>query len=157
AACLAYSLSRGGYAALLVGSLFIGLVKQRTILVFLLIFAATWTAWVPVAVRDRVLMTYDQQGKTLDQSAETRVSLWEDAMNMFSSSPAIGTGFNTYAYMHRIRQYEDTHNYFLKVLVEMGAVGLILFIVLLWKTFNSGFALFRQANDPFYSALGLGL
>jgi putative inorganic carbon (hco3(-)) transporter len=156
-ACLAYSLSRGGYAAVLMGSLFIGIVKQRKLLLLLVIFAITWTAWVPAAVRDRVLMTYDTQDKSLDASAETRVTLWEDAMEMFRSNPLLGTGFNTYAYMHRIRAYEDTHNYYLKVLVEMGVAGLIQFLLLLWITFRNGFRLYRRARDPLFSGLGLGL
>ena len=156
-ACLAYSLSRGGYAAMLVGIIFIGVVKQRTLLVVLTLFIVTWTAWVPVAVRDRVLMTYDKQDRSLDDSAETRITLWQDAMEVFRSSPLLGTGFNTYAYMHRIRTYQDTHNYFLKVLVETGLVGLALFLWLLWTMFREGFGLFRSADDPFFQALGLGL
>lgn len=156
AVCLMYSLSRGGYVALLAGWLFLGVVKQRKLLIPLIVFGLTWTAVVPNAVRQRVTMTYDEQNGALEHSAETRVTLWEDAMQVFDANPVVGTGFGTYAHMHRIGNYEDTHNFFLKVLVETGVLGLLLFLWLLAKMFRIGYRLSRTARDPFLASLGLG-
>ena len=78
-------------------------------------------------------------------------------MQVFDSNIIVGSGFNTYAYMHRVGNYEDTHNFFLKVLVETGVLGLALFLWLLAKTFRVGLAFSRRAKDPFYASLGLGL
>jgi putative inorganic carbon (hco3(-)) transporter len=155
AVCLMYSLSRGGYAAMLVGWLFLGLAKKRWMLAALIAFVFTWTALVPNAVRERVTMTYE--GGELDHSSETRITLWQDAMQVFDSNIVLGSGFNTYAYMHRIGDYEDTHNFFLKVLVETGIFGLALFLWLMAKTFWVGLTFSRRAKDPFYASLGLGL
>jgi O-antigen ligase len=164
ALCLTYSLSRGGYLAFLVGCLFVGIFKQRKLLVFLAVLLFTWTSVVPQAVQDRVTMSFDGQTGTLDHSSETRLTLWGDAVEMFHSSPMLGTGFNTYAYMHREKRtdgvegyYEDTHNYYLKALVETGVLGLAVFLWLLVWTFCSGFLLYRRAKDPFLASLGLGL
>jgi O-antigen ligase len=164
AICLMYSLSRGGYAALMVGWVYLGIVKQRKLLVFLLIFILTWAGLVPQAVQQRVMMSYDKQSGKLDHSAETRLDLWEDAIEVFKSSPIVGTGYNTYAYMHRNKgayggsaYYEDTHNIYVKVLLETGIIGILLFIWLLGKTFLTGFRLFWRAKDPFFASLGLGL
>lgn len=155
--CVMYSLSRGAYLALLVGWLFIGLTKQRKLLLLLVAFALTWTTLVPTAVQQRVMMTYDKDTGGLDHSAETRVTLWEDAVQIFDTNVAMGTGFNTYAYMHRVGSYEDTHNFYLKVLVETGVVGLLIFLWLLARTFWTGCRLWRRARDPFLNSLGLGL
>jgi O-antigen ligase len=159
--CLMYSLSRGGYVALLVACLFIGLTKQRKLLVTILVLylAAGWLVpnLVPIAVRQRVLMTYDENKGELDHSADVRLVLWEDAVHVFDSSPILGTGFNTYAYMGRVGSYRDTHNLFLKVLVETGVAGLLLFLWLLSKAFLVGYQLFRSARDPFLASLGHGL
>jgi putative inorganic carbon (hco3(-)) transporter len=164
AICLMYSLSRGGYIALLAGCLFLGLFKQRKLLIFLALFAFTWTSLVPGAVQQRVQMSYDQQTEALDNSAETRLTLWEGALDVFRTSPIIGTGFDTYAYMELTKRtdgvqgyYEDTHNIFVKVLVETGILGLLIFLWFLLKTFRVGFHLFRRAKDPFFASLGLGL
>jgi len=155
AVCLTYSLSRGGYVAILAGWLFLGLVKKRWLLVALIAFLFTWTTLVPNAVRERVTMTYETGG--LDHSAETRITLWQDAMQVFDANVILGSGFNTYAYMHRVGNYEDTHNFYLKLLVETGIFGLALFLWLLGKTFRVGMAFSRRAKDPFYASLGLGL
>lgn len=164
AVCLMYSLSRGGYAALLAGLLFVAFFKQRKLLVLLLVFAFSWTVWVPPAVRQRVEMTYDPQSGELDNSANTRVSLWSNAMDVFHGNALLGTGFNTYEYMNLNKRtdggsgyYQDTHNYFVKVLVETGVVGFALFLLLLGTFFGEGYRLFRTSPDPFYSSLGLGV
>lgn len=155
--CLMYSLSRGGYLAFLVGCLFLGLVKQRKLLVLLAVFLCAWSSLVPGAVQQRVLMTYDEKTGELDHSAEVRVDLWEEAMSIFDSNPIIGVGFYTYAYSQHISQYKDTHDIFVKVLLETGIVGLMIFLWLLAKTFGTGYKLFRHARDPFLASLGLGL
>jgi putative inorganic carbon (hco3(-)) transporter len=156
-ACLMYSLSRGGYLAFLVGCLFLGIVKQRKLLVLLAVFLLTWTSLVPRAVQQRVYMTYDQNSGELDHSAAMRVSLWEEAKPVFDSNPVFGSGFDTYAYTDHINGYRDTHNIFVKVLVETGVAGLFLFLWILVKTFGVGYRLFREAQDDFLRSLGLGL
>jgi putative inorganic carbon (HCO3(-)) transporter len=155
--CLMYSLSRAGYAAFLLGWLFLGVVRERKLLALLILFGLTWTAVVPPAVRDRVLMTYNTNGGELDHSSETRVTLWEDAMTIFSSSPIVGTGFNTYAYMSRVGNYRDTHNIYVKVLVETGGVGILLFLILMFRLWQGGLQLYMATDDPFLASLGLGL
>jgi hypothetical protein len=164
AVCLMYSLSRGGYAAFLVGWLFIGIFKERKLLVLLAVFIFTWATVVPPAVQQRVEMTYDPQSGTLDNSATTRLSLWDNAIKVFDSNVFLGTGFNTYQFMHLDKRtdggsgyYEDTHNYFIKVLLETGVLGLMLFLWLLTRLFRDGYQLFRRAQDPFFASLGLGL
>jgi putative inorganic carbon (hco3(-)) transporter len=157
AMCLMFSLSRGGYLAFLVGCLFLGLVKQRKVLILLAVFLATWASLVPPAVQQRVFMTYDKDTHELDHSSETRVNLWEEAMQIYDTNPLVGAGFDTYAYTGHYHGYKDTHNLFVKVLVETGVVGLLLFLWLLVKTFTSGYHLFREAEDPFLCSIGLGL
>jgi O-antigen ligase len=164
AVCLMYSLSRAGYVAFLAGWLFIGLFQQRKLLILLVVFAFSWTVFVPPAVQQRVEMTYDPQSRTLDNSANTRLSLWNNALEVFDTNAIMGTGFNTYEYMQLNKRtdggtgyYQDTHNYFVKVLVETGVVGMLMFLWLLSRFFGDGFRLFRKAKDPFYSSLGLGI
>jgi putative inorganic carbon (hco3(-)) transporter len=157
AICLMYSLSRGGYLALVAGCLFLGIVKQRKLIVLLAVLACTWTTVMPRAVQQRVLMTYNENSGELDHSAELRVDLWNEAVGMIRTNPIFGAGFDTYAYTEHVHDYKDSHNYYLKVLAETGAVGLALVLWLLAKTFWRGYRLFRIAKDPFLASLGLGL
>jgi putative inorganic carbon (hco3(-)) transporter len=152
-ACLLYALSRGGYAAFLVGWLYIGVIKKRSLLVLLIAFLTCWQAIVPTAVKERIFMTTNEDG-TIDHSAGSRLNLWEEAFTVFEGDPVFGTGFNTYAYRSNFEGYKDTHNLYVKILVETGAFGLCLFLVLLWKMYHAGYKLFRTAVDPFLRSLG---
>jgi O-antigen ligase len=154
--CLLFSFSREAYAGILVGLLFLGLMKQRWVLIALTAFLLSWQSLVPTSVQERVLMTYDKNDQQLDTSAQDRVTIWDDAMVLFHENPAIGAGFDTYQWLHRVGIYTDTHNYFLKVMVEMGVLGLMFFLYLLAKMTRLGVKLYTSAKDPFLKSLGLG-
>ncbi len=156
--CLMYTFSRGAYLAFAVGLLFVGVVKSRMLLVMVVVFVLFGTAIIPPAVQERVSMTYDKGSGEVDHSSELRFEIWEDALSLFASTNVLfGMGFNTYAYLHRVKGYEDTHNIFLKVLLETGIVGFFLFFWLVGKTFLTGWRVFRRSNDPLMASLGLGL
>lgn len=160
--CLMYSFSRGGYAAFLAACFLLALLAQRTLLIPLAILLFAWPTLVPTAVKARVEMTYQPSYGALDSSSETRLLLWSDALALARYQPILGTGFQTYAYMDRVGMsqggaYADTHNYFVKVLLETGLAGLALFLWLLWRMARTGYSLFRLAPDPLLQALGLGL
>jgi O-antigen ligase len=154
---LMYTFSRGGYLAILIGALFVGIMKNRKLILILTIFLATWQALVPNAVKERVLMTKNENGE-LEPSAGARVTLWENAIEIFKGDPVFGTGFDTYKFLHAVGPYEDTHNYYMKVMVEMGLIGLVIFLGIVTQMFLAGYRLFRSASaDDFIKGVGLGL
>ena len=155
--CLLFSFSRGAYLGFLGGLLFLGICKERKLLLIVAAVLLGWQLLLPGSVQERITMTYDDSSGTLDSSAEDRLSLWDDALELFHQDPILGGGFNTYEYLHRVGPYTDTHNYYLKVLVETGILGLVLFVWLMMKSISVGFDLFRSADDEFLKSLGLGL
>lgn len=152
--CLLFSFSRGGYIGLMAGLLFLGLARERKYLVLFCVILFSWQTFVPTAVQERILMTYEDG--QVDSSSGERVQLWEDALTIIPQNPVFGTGFDTYKLLGRSEDYTDTHNYYMKVTVETGIVGLILFLLLLWKMLREGIALLRSSNDRFFQGLGLG-
>ena len=111
---------------------------------------------VPTAVRERVMMTENSNGQ-LDASAQERVSLWENAWNAIVRSPVVGNGYATFQLGEHIDNLSDTHNWYVKVMVETGAVGIIIVLFLLEQIVALAFRIFRKARDPLYQGLGLGL
>jgi O-antigen ligase len=151
-----YTFSRGGYLAILFSILMLGIMKDRKLLVILGVFLLTWQLIVPVAVRQRVTMTKDASGQ-LETSAQERVDLWNESWESIGRSPIIGNGFASYQFGHHAHDLKDTHNWYVKVMVETGIVGLIMALILFQQTFALSLRLFRRADDPLYRALGLGL
>lgn len=151
-----YAFSRAAYIAILVGVLVLGICKNRKLLVILGIFLVTWQALVPTAVTERVHMTSDSNGQ-LEASAQGRVGLWQQAEQDFLSSPIFGAGYATYQLRPHFGELRDTHNWYVKVLVETGLIGFVFAILLIWQVMKLGWRLFRRSGDPLFRGLGLGL
>jgi len=151
-----YTFSRASYLAVLCSILVLGLVKDRKMLLPLGVFLLTWQAIVPTAVHQRVSMTENSNGQ-LEASAQERVNLWENAEKAILRSPIVGNGFATFQLGEHVDNLKDTHNWYVKVLVETGIVGLIMALFLLEQIIALSFRLFRRATDPLYRGLGLGL
>ena len=150
-----YTFSRGAYLALIAAAFVLAILKDRKLLVFLAVFLLTWQTIVPTAVTERVSMTKDSNG-ALEASAQERVDLWAQSEQMFLSSPIVGTGYATFQFGEHTDNLKDTHNWFVKVLVETGIVGGLIAFVMLIQMLMAGFSLFRKAEDPLYKGLGLG-
>jgi hypothetical protein len=151
-----YTFSRGGYLAILVGVLVLGILKDRKLLLILGAFLFTWQTIVPTPVRERVTMTESADGQ-LEASAQERVDLWTNAEKSIEHNPILGTGFATFQYGEHVANLKDTHNWYVKVMLETGIVGMVLAIFLVQQMFATSYRLFRRATDPLYKGLGLGL
>lgn len=151
-----YTFSRASYIAIVVGTLLLGIFKDRKMIIVVVAFLFTWQAIVPVAVTQRVMMTTNANGQ-LEASAQERVDLWENAKKTFYSEPIFGTGFATFQYGDHTDNLKDTHNWYVKVLIETGILGGIIAVVLLAQMVALGYRLFRNAKDPLYQGLGFAL
>jgi O-antigen ligase len=151
-----YTFSRASYVALLLSVFVLGVLKDRKLLLLGAVFLVTWEAIVPTAVRERVNMTETASGQ-LEASANERVKLWQAAEESILSDPIFGTGFATYQLSSHVDNLRDTHNWYVKVMVETGIIGLVIVLFMLEQMLALSFRLFRKATDPLYQGLGLGL
>jgi putative inorganic carbon (HCO3(-)) transporter len=151
-----YTFSRAAYIALLISVLILGLVNDRKLLILLGIFLVTWQTVVPTPVRERVNMTQDSNGQ-LEASAQERVDLWTNAERSILHSPILGVGFATFQFGEHVGDLKDTHNWYVKVLVETGIVGLVMAFFMLQQVIAMSYRLFRHSTDRLYQGLGLGL
>ncbi|MFK5950012.1 MAG: O-antigen ligase family protein [Methylococcales bacterium] len=130
---LLYSYSRGGYLAFLIGLIFIffrykkssKLLKPALIVIVLVLFN------LPASVEERFSSISASEDGSRDESAESRFIFWEIAFERFQDKPLFGYGYHTVT-DPRINPYQmDTHNYFIKVLVERGVFGTLILLALL--------------------------
>jgi len=151
-----YTFSRGAYLAILFSVFVLGVLKDRKLLLVGAIFLLFWQAVVPTAVRQRVTMTQTSSGR-LEDSANERVKLWQAAEESILSDPIFGTGFATYQFTQHVDNLKDTHNWYVKVMVETGIIGLAIVILMLEQMLALSYRLFKRAEDPLFRSLGLGL
>jgi O-antigen ligase len=159
-----FSYSRGSYLGLICSVTYAGIFKARILLVAMVLTLIAAPAILPSSVIERVAMTYDDSGQ-LENSATERLIIWEEAVDLFKRDPVVGVGYQGFS-IHRqldpIAASEltgvlrDTHNMYMRALIESGIIGLLILIALFVKLFLAGHALYRKAQDPFLRAVGLG-
>ena len=155
--CVLYALSRGAYSSVLAAWVYLGTYRKKFLLLIpLVLFAITWEGIVPGAVRDRVLNTVEENGE-LEGSAAKRLDLWNYTMEMVkNSNPLIGDGFYTFSYFRAGEELKDTHNLYLKILVETGVIGVLLFLSVWFLMYRQASRVYKLAKDPWIKAIGLG-
>ena len=151
-----YCFSRGAYLAVIASVIVLGLLKDRKLILIAAVFLLTWQAVVPKAVTERVNMTHDEDGQ-LEASAQERVDLWADAEQTFIHYPIFGNGYASFQFGEHVDNLKDTHNWYVKVLVETGLIGFVIVLFMLQQMYAVSWRVFRRARDPLYRGLGLGL
>lgn len=152
---LFFSYSRGAYLGVLGAITFLGALREKRLLIVVLVLALTWQTVLPVSVVDRVMMTKSESGE-LDNSAAHRVNLWNHAMDLFYRNPVFGVGFGAFGYTVPEGELTDTHNFYMKTLSEQGLVGAIFLFLILVRALYSGWVLFRTGQTDFQRGLGFG-
>lgn len=173
--CLVYSFSRSGYFGFIFGTAFILFIKNKKLLFVYIILLYLAPSILPVSVMERIEMTSENNQSKIqieesqvmegqeydpstagnhayDTSTESRFELTEKAINIFKKSPFIGVGLKTYNFLVGM----DTHNNYAKMLAETGIIGLIVYILLYYWAFRSGWKLYKQSEHRSLKGLGLG-
>jgi len=152
--CIVFLFSRGSYLATYFAFAMAGFLRRN--LVILILVAAlfiSWHIWLPPAVVERINMTTNENNE-LDNSAEMRLKVWKSSMELFNSNRLVGVGFNTFPYLGL--PLGDAHNLYVKILVEQGIIGFIIFLMIILTALYYGWKLYRRARDDLFKGLGLG-
>lgn len=137
---LALTYSRGCYLGLiaLVG-IFLLLINLKSIILFLIGILT-----VPFVLPSSIIKRFASIGNTGDSSTSYRISIWKGAMDMIKDYwyRPIGQGAKAFNSIYPFYSYggvgaEHTHNLFLQIIIETGILGLITFIGILFKFYQT--------------------
>lgn len=159
--------SRGAYIGLGAAVLAATYVRSKLLLIFAigLVFGLISfdPGLMPQSMTARLGQTAGEaeSGEELDKSSETRIVLWNAAIAMTLERPVLGHGFASFP-MLKSRYTEipveesDNHNMFLYISSQMGIPALVVFLILIWRTYMCGARLYRSSTNPFDKSIGLG-
>lgn len=156
---LFFAYSRGAYAAAAAVLIFYGILKNRYLLIGVLIVVFFWKAILPHTVVQRIESTEKEEGQ-LDLSSQRRLILWNHAISLWKKEPILGNGFGSFSLSSVSalgKHYTDPHNIYVKFLAEQGIVGIIFLAGILFSAFKSGFILQKFSVNTFHKGMGLGL
>jgi len=169
--------SRGGYLGFVVAVTVVVLLRKPSLLVVLLVLGISYKLWVPTGVEQRVEMTsqhlVEENAKKeivlppnsfelrFEKSTAERFIIWRGALKMIAEKPVFGFGFMTFerfiTHYAQLAKPMDAHNMYLRVAVEMGLVGLAIFLLNWFVPLVLSWKLYRTAADPLYRGIALGL
>ncbi|MCP5325514.1 MAG: O-antigen ligase family protein [Oceanospirillaceae bacterium] len=157
---LLYSYSRGGYLAFIVGFavIFFKYKNTKKLIMPILLIVIIGLFNLPPSIEERFSSIQPEKGQERDESAESRFVFWNLAFSNFYKSPLFGYGYHT-AQDPRLNPFQmDTHNYFVKMLLERGLLGFFTFIVLLKIFWNLAKRNLRwEENDDMTNGMILGM
>ena len=150
---LLFTGSRGGWLCFAIVLLLVGVLRSRLLLVALIFGLTNFAVVAPQSVVNRIESTFNpiNQSDEYDGSTEMRLLILRSAPEVFTDSPIFGHGYGVsgrllhrYGFLERGRA---THNFHLKMLLELGLVGFAIYIAiqgaLLWKCVR----FFRRTSD----------
>ncbi len=152
-----YTLSRASYLAIIFSFLtFIIFTKRKIVLVTAMVTIAVSVILIkPETVLERVKYTFSFEDKSLarlgdvylDYSSSARIFSWLDSINTWKKHPFLGRGITGFAFLD---------GQYIRILPEMGIIGLFAFLWLLWTIYKNTVGIFRQMDDDLYKGLTLG-
>jgi hypothetical protein len=161
------TVSRAGFIGISAGIFFVCLRSSRAMTLVLLAVALSAPLWIPEDLRNRLDETTvesDSDEMAFEPSAQIRVYTWQALMKVISDHPLDGVGF---AGLHSVLPsageglgldvMDSSHNSYLRFLAEMGILGLVLFVGLLWNCWTLAMKGMRLARSKFDRQLALGL
>jgi O-antigen ligase len=148
---IVFLFSRGAYAATLIAATIFALIRKKILIVPIILLIISWQTLLPKEVIQR--MTFSEHEGQLDDSASTRLVLWQQSMAYFKQNPVMGIGFNVF---QRIGLERDSHNVFVRTLAEQGIIGVTFLLSIFLIAIRRSWRLFTKADDPWLKGLGLG-
>ncbi|MCI8387306.1 MAG: hypothetical protein HFE63_02425 [Clostridiales bacterium] len=156
--CLIYTWSRGAWLGFLIGILLFMLIYSKNTLTVML-FGVLGVPFLPFILPDSITQRFLSIGNLGDSSTSYRVYIWKGVTNMLGDyfTTGIGIGNDSFRLVYPryalsgIETAPHSHNLYLQILVEIGIVGLIVFIAAMFFYVQSCFTL--QANESRSSKL----
>ncbi|HJW17782.1 MAG TPA: O-antigen ligase family protein [Flavisolibacter sp.] len=181
-AALYLSYSRGAWLALIIGMISYGLLQQKWMVnAFVLFIGLSIGSILWLQHNDRYLQYAPQYSTTIfhtnfeehlvatyqmkDLSTAERYFRWIGGARMVKDSWLTGLGPNTFydnykpytipafkTYVSKNEEHSTVHNYFLLMLIEQGAMGLLLFLATIIIAFREAQVIYHRTTDPFWKS-----
>ena len=153
--CLILTWSRGAWLGLIFAALlFLFMWQRRSVWVILAGIASIPV--LPMILPASIVSRFTSIGNMTDSSTSYRVYIWRATINMIEDNLTTGIGigegawdrlYPLYAYLG-VEAAPHSHNLYLQIWLELGIIGLLVFVVFLFLLYQSGFTLFsRLAGD----------
>lgn len=161
ALCLLFTYSRGAWLTLVAIIGLCGVFYNRKVL-WLLVLLPIGMFFAHDSVVERIMSIVNPT----DTSSVLRLALWESTLAMITDHPLTGIGWNAYQLVYPEYNFfiEDestiiyhAHNMYLNFAAELGLIGLVVFLALIYFHMKININLCTTSSDKFIGGLSLGI
>ncbi|MCZ7587112.1 MAG: O-antigen ligase family protein [Deltaproteobacteria bacterium] len=167
--CLILTLNRGTWVGVMFGLalwIVVGGINRRKVVTLTLLAAG-----IVILVSTHFFTRFDAE-QSLDVAIEVsrssgtaRIVRWISAVNVLTSEPFFGVGYNNYAYVYGrfsveegiVRLYGSPHNMYVDILAGLGLVGFAVFALFLRRLWRMHADNLRRTRDPELWGVSAGL
>lgn len=152
-----YTLSRASYLAAVFSVITFLILSKRRVAVVSMLFMIIFIGVIlqPERISSRIKYTFEgQQYRTarigniyFDPSSSERIYALQDAIEKWKQNPFLGRGVTGFTFIDG--QYTRT-------LPELGIIGLLAFLWLLWVILKHSYKIFSRLDDGLFKGLALG-
>lgn len=152
--CLILTWSRGAWLGLIVAALvFLFMWHRRSVWIILAGIASV--PFLPSILPASIISRFTSIGDMADSSTSYRMYIWRASVNMIEDHilTGIGIGEGAWKRLYPLYAYQGveaaphSHNLFLQIWLELGLIGILVFIIFLFLLYQSGFTLFSKLNN----------
>ncbi len=164
---LILTLSRGAWLGAAGALMAMAVVRDRKLLVVLVIAAASYQLWVPEQAIDRAKSTTQHGGdlvageQVADDSTQMRIEQYKSLPAMMLPRPILGSGYKSFPRMFKLYgtlgRAKGAHSTYCQIGTEEGVVGLVILGILFAVMMGLGLKGAFRLEDPLLSWLALGL
>lgn len=150
-ACIVLTWSRGGWIGVVAAAVVFCLINYKHSLQYLVAFGVLspiWIALLPSNISHRITSI----GNLADTSTYYRLFTWKGSIKMLFEyfSSGVGVGESAFTQIYPFYAYSGvestvhSHNLFLEIALELGVVGLVLFLLVAFMSAQRGFGCIKQ-------------
>lgn len=154
--CLGMTFSRGAWVAVLAGLSIVVIKHLRWLPLFVILSGGFWFIISLMSLQPRFSDIFVRHNFFWDSG---RLSFWSQAWQMIRDYPILGVGLNTYTTVgqkYHIAWGGYAHNCYIQMAVEIGVVGLLSFLSIIFILFRKSLRNLQLIQDPFSHNLLLG-
>jgi putative inorganic carbon (HCO3(-)) transporter len=154
------TVTRGAYIAAVAGLLFIIIVRDRRMLIPLVLIVLATVFFAPPYIESRIKSIVDLQ----HPENVSRLQMWDAGIKIFKDHPIVGVGdidlgelMDHYAVPEMPRHWGHLHNVPLQVLVNYGIIGFLVIMAMFVKIVVTEWRIYRRTHaDWFKGSFALG-
>lgn len=148
-----FTLSRGAWIVFILAMMVMGMLRYRKLLGLMPPLLAFSVIAIP-AVRDRIMNIFEPSRYAAGRSAwEWRLDTWGEIGVLIQEKPFFGHGLS----MVEVEFGILTHNDYLRLIAEVGIIGLLIYLVLAFSICRRTWSHFKQTDHPVAKSFQLGV